>query len=247
MSTRLTIPALIAVACVVAVTWCYRHAAAHRRSQAVAREQFVTTSNQLAELAALKSRTPTFAASDAPTEDLTRRISKVVTATGLQASVLSNVSPDADQPAGLAKSPDGKPLYLRRSARLTLDGVTLPQLGRFLERWGSAEQGWVVTSIDLTAGSGASGGSRIKTPEGSAATGRDRPLRALLAVEAIVAVGGSGGGGGGGGTTEVGSPTNSGAQESRIGARTPATHSQRDPLRKDPAVEGRTKGIEEHP
>ncbi|MCG3123897.1 MAG: hypothetical protein GIKADHBN_02335 [Phycisphaerales bacterium] len=240
--STVVLPVLVGVGAVIAISWSYQYASQQRRAHAAARDLYLATSGQLGELASLKARYPAFAASDAPTEDLTRRVSRVISAAGLASSVLSNVSPDSDQPASSATSAGGTPLYLRRSARLTLEGVTMPQLGRFLEAWRTAEPGWVVTSIDLAATSGSSGGSRIKTPEGGAAPGRDRPLRALLAVEAIVAAGT-------GAEAEApgtGLPTSQGTlepRESDAGGR--AARRQPDTLPDDPGVNGRAELIEE--
>ncbi|MCK6476468.1 MAG: hypothetical protein L6Q35_06525 [Phycisphaerales bacterium] len=241
----LAVPVLIGIACIGAVTWSYRHASEQRSAHATARDLYLATSSQLTELATLRAAWPAFAASDAPSEDLTRRVSRVISAAGLASSVLSNVSPDSDQPAGSAKSPGGTPLYLRRSARLSLDGVTLPDLGRFLEAWRKAEPGWVVTSIDLSATSGTSGGSRIKTPENGSTSGRDRHLRALLAVEAIVATsdGSTRSPAGDGTASRV-----SGEGDRRTGAsptRPPAASGNRDSLEPDPGVNGRAELIEE--
>ncbi|GMV25103.1 MAG: hypothetical protein AMXMBFR58_11340 [Phycisphaerae bacterium] len=239
------VPLLVGIACIGAVTWSYGHASEQHKAHAAARDLYLATSSQLTELATLRAARPGFAASDAPSEDLTRRVSRVISAAGLASSVLSNVSPDSDQPAGSAKSPGGTPLYLRRSARLTLDGVTLPQLGRFLEAWRAAEPGWIVTSIDLSAASGTSGGSRIKSPENGSTTGRDRHLRALLAVEAIVAAGDRST------PSPVGDATASrasGEGDRRPAAppvRPPAASGNRNSLEPDPGVNGRAELIQE--
>ncbi|MCL4743435.1 MAG: hypothetical protein KJZ54_14660 [Phycisphaerales bacterium] len=100
---------------------------------------------------------------------LARRVGAALAAAGLDAGTLADLSPEAHLPsAGL----------VRRRATLTLTGVTLPEVGRFLAAWREAEPGWTVTAADLTPES-----SRTAPP------GADRPLRAVLTVEALFASG----------------------------------------------------------
>ncbi len=176
------------LACVTALGWT-GNAALQRLAEArSARQEYENTAGQLAELKSLRNRSPVFSAADVPGEDLTRRVTRAINSAGLPTATLSSLTPEADQPASSARTQDNKPLYLRRSARLTLDAVTLPQLGRFLEAWRAAEPGWVVSSIDLsstptpTSGSGA--GSRVNAVHPA---NRELPLRVLLTIEAVVA------------------------------------------------------------
>lgn len=108
--------------------------------------------------------------SDARDESpLARRVGAALASAGLDAGTLADLSPEAHLPsAGL----------VRRRGTLTLTGVTLPEVGRFLAAWREAEPAWTVTAADLTPES-----SRAAPP------GADRPLRAVLTVEALFAAG----------------------------------------------------------
>ncbi|MCK6458213.1 MAG: hypothetical protein L6Q92_17000, partial [Phycisphaerae bacterium] len=127
----------------------------------------------------------------------------------------------------------------------TLDGVTLPDLGRFLEAWRKAEPGWVVTSIDLSAASGTSGGSRIKTPENGSTSGRDRHLRALLAVEAVVAASDGSTPSPAGDATASRASGEGDRRRATPPVRPPAASGNSDSSEPDPGVNGRAELIEE--
>ncbi|MBK9189389.1 MAG: hypothetical protein IPM33_10590 [Phycisphaerales bacterium] len=60
----------------------------------------------------------------------------------------------------------------RRRTTLTLTGIALPQIGRFLDDWRTTEPAWIPVSIDLAPMGG-------KPPE----TGGDLPLRAVIGLE----------------------------------------------------------------
>ncbi|MCC6678649.1 MAG: hypothetical protein IT436_16060 [Phycisphaerales bacterium] len=113
-----------------------------------------------------------------PTDtSLAQEVSAAMAAAGLPPSSLANLSPDTgtDVPGAIG--------LVRLRAGLTLNNITLPQVGRFLSEWrrrqpAPAPAGWTVTAIDLTPETG--GDKRV---------GGDLPLRAVLSLEAIVAKG----------------------------------------------------------
>lgn len=102
---------------------------------------------------------------------LAPRVTASLQLAGLPTGVLVSLSPEADT---LVASDDGVRV-VRRRATLVLSGVTLPQLGRFLEGWRIAEPAWTPVSIDLSPLGG-------KGPE----AGGDAPLRTTVVVEALV-------------------------------------------------------------
>ncbi|MCW5775668.1 MAG: hypothetical protein KIS87_04380 [Phycisphaeraceae bacterium] len=116
-------------------------------------------------IAELRLALPPHAEHDAA--PLARRVGVALAAAGLPAAALSDLSPESNlRSAGV----------VGRRATLTLTGVTLPELGRFLAAWRDAEPAWTVTAADLT-------------PESSRTTppGGDRPLRAVLTLETLFA------------------------------------------------------------
>ena len=185
MTPRTTVLLAVALASsVTTVAWLASrafHAASELESQ---RQRITAVVAKVAELDELRQRVQVVTIAQAQDEDLTRRVTKTLASAGLPAAALSSVTPDADQPAG--RTSQGNAAFIRRSARLTLDGLTLPQLGRFLEAWRSSTEGrgWTVAAIDITQGTSEQN-TRIKNA-GQETPRRDQPLRVLLAVQAIV-------------------------------------------------------------
>lgn len=99
---------------------------------------------------------------------LAARVSGVLAASGLGQSCLAGLSPESV----VQRSEAGTALRVR--ATLTLQSVTLPQVGRFIAEWRSRHPAWTLTSIDLAPDAGA----KI-TP------GSDLLIRAVLVVESI--------------------------------------------------------------
>lgn len=139
-------------------------ARAHARRELALAHDAARDARRIAEL---RAALPTHDAHDgAP---LARRVGAALAAAGLAAGTLADLSPEAHLPsAGV----------VRRRATLTLTGVTLPEVGRFLAAWREAEPSWTVTAADLT-----------PEPSRTAPPGADRPLRAVLTVEALFAAG----------------------------------------------------------
>jgi hypothetical protein len=126
---------------------------------------------QVQNLAGLEPLTHAWAARKRPESGLAARLGDTLAACGLPPSALSAVSP---QPEVTLSGPDQRDRLNRQRAGFTLAPVTLPQLGAFLEAWRAREPYWTVASIDLA-------------PDTSdkAAPGRDLPLRATIALDAV--------------------------------------------------------------
>lgn len=99
---------------------------------------------------------------------LTQRLTAALTQARLPPAALSNLTPEPPSP-----SPE-QPGLQRQRATLSLTGLSLPQLGAFLEAWRTAEPAWTITRIDLA-------------PQGGPApsAGGDLPLRTGLTLEAL--------------------------------------------------------------
>lgn len=179
---------VLCVVCVAMVAWFGQGALAARTQHHDAVGTYEQTDAALRELRGLQSRQPGFVELGQEGEDLTRRVTRVLTSAGLGANTLTSLTPEADQPASSARTSEGKPVYLRKSARITLDGITMGQFGRFMDAWRTSADGagWTISTIDLSPGM-EQGGSRIKSPAAaaSASSNRDQHLRANLTIEAI--------------------------------------------------------------
>jgi hypothetical protein len=88
-----------------------------------------------------------------PGDDVMSLTTRVLDAAHVPAARLRSVQPEADRT--LADDRDG-----RRAAtvRLSLEPLTVPELGAFLAAWRSSQQVWSVSRIDLNAAPAAAGG-----------------------------------------------------------------------------------------
>ncbi len=110
---------------------------------------------------------------DVPAASLATRVSGVLSAAGLSQSNLAGLSPES----AAQRSDAGT--ALRRRATLTLQSLTLRDLGRFIGEWRVREPAWTVTSIDLAPVSNAT------PPHDKPAPGADLPIRVVLVVETL--------------------------------------------------------------
>jgi hypothetical protein len=162
------IGAVVIAGAAVAVT---APTAARARDDAAAAQASLRDAARNAELiSTLRTQAP-----DAITGDshggLTPRVTAALERAGLPAGALASLSPEAESQvvsqAGVRVS--------RRRATLTLAGVTLPAVGRFLDTWRAAEPAWTPTSIDVAPAGGQ-----------AAEAGGDLPLRAVIVIESVV-------------------------------------------------------------
>jgi len=165
----------------VALTVAGRAALTAREQARVSVASFRGLSERVREFDRLQARAAPWPRRSGPEGGLAQEVSAVLAAAGLPPSAMTSLSPDN----GTALPGDVGLTQLR--AGLTLNNITLPQLGRFLAEWRRRQHGpgsWTVTAIDLSP----------ETESGKAAapgtTARDLPLRAVMNLESIVAEGG---------------------------------------------------------
>lgn len=94
---------------------------------------------------------------------LAGKVARALADAGLPASALQSLSPEAE-------STDKG--VVRQHATLTLSGPSLPQVGRFMDAWRTAEPQWIISGLDLS-------------PAGTAAPGADVPLRTVITLDAV--------------------------------------------------------------
>jgi hypothetical protein len=144
------------------------------RARACATEdlsRLALVSRQAGELTSLRTSAPAWMLRTRPPTGLTPRITAALAASGLPAAAVSSVSPESESPVG------DSDLKARRSrATLTLAGITLPQLGAFLQAWRSREPQWTISSLDLVPQAG--------QPKAES-TGGDLPLRVVIGMETL--------------------------------------------------------------
>lgn len=143
MTPAMKQPALLLLAlvpCVAIVAWAGQRAlAAHDRLDAAQRHHEKVIKS-VALIDQLRNTTPS--ASPKPPPNVSGQVADVLVEAGLAPALLTNLAPEAETSVG--------PRYRRQAARLTLEPVTLPDLGRFLKVWRSTRPEWTVVSITIS-------------------------------------------------------------------------------------------------
>lgn len=166
------LPWSIAVALGAAGLWIAgsRASAAHAEAvrERIALEALAAKAGELARLRAALPPIPP-RADAAP---LSERLPATLAACGLPAAVLAGVAPGGE---ATVKSADGAPRARRTSATVSLQGLTLPQLGRVLEAWRAGGSGWTPVRLELAPLPGQRPGP----------AGGDLPLRVTMGLERL--------------------------------------------------------------
>ncbi len=143
MTPAMKHPALLLLAlvpCVVVAGWAGQCAlAAHDRLDA-AQHHHESVTKSVALIDQLRNTAPS--ASPKPPPNVSGQVADALVEAGLAPALLTNLAPEAETSVG--------PRYRRQAARLTLEPVTLPDLGRFLKVWRSTRPEWTVASITIS-------------------------------------------------------------------------------------------------
>lgn len=173
MSARTILAWTLALgASLAALGYSATRAAAARTSAIQAHARLTRATHDAQRLADLNARIAAASGPRKPASGLAPRIGAVLTRCGLPASCLTSLSPEGEQPVS---SHEGQPRLKRQRATLVLGGLTLPQLGAFLDAWRRAEPEWTISTLDV--------GPQAGNPQAPA--GGDLPLRATLTLESV--------------------------------------------------------------
>lgn len=167
--TRVFVWAILVMSAIV-LAWSGHRWAMARTEANIAIRQLALVSADAKEIASIKASSPPESRRPRPAPGLATRVADVVSKADLRQAALQNLSPETESAAGAG--------LRRQAAKITMDGMTLSELGRFLNEWRNAEPMWTVCSIDITP-------TPAKTRKASGPT--DRPLRAVLGIETIFA------------------------------------------------------------
>jgi hypothetical protein len=163
---------LVMCASAVLLCWAGQRYYAARSDSRVALRQLDLVRADAEAIADLRAAAPPESRRHRPPPGLATRLGDVISKAGLPPSSLQNLTPETESAYGSAG-------LKRQVAKLTLDGLTLPELGCFLQEWRTAQPLWTVSSIDITPAS-----ARMLATPGHAT---DRPLRATITIETIFA------------------------------------------------------------
>ncbi len=127
------------------------------------------TIEQVSEITALRAK-PHASPPMERSGPLAQRVGEALAEAGLPSETLTQLA--AESAGASSRHPSVEPV--RRRATLTLSGLTLADLGRYLGLWREREPAWIVTGVEIT-------------PEHArdAAPGSDLPIRAVVRMETI--------------------------------------------------------------
>jgi hypothetical protein len=157
---------LLAACSIATLAWAGHRYWLARADANLAMLQLQRVTADVNDIAALRTAAPPESRRPRPTSGLGAKIGDVIAKAGLPQSCLQSLSPETESPVGNAG-------LRRQLAKLTLEGLTLPELGAWLAEWRTAQPQWTVASIEITPAS-----QRV-----SKAT--ERPLRALIGIETV--------------------------------------------------------------
>jgi hypothetical protein len=136
-----------------AVAWCAQVYARARGGAERTEARLVAAARAGAELMELRRAAPPELRRGAPEPGIAARLGEAVARAGVPRGAVRAVTPEAETRVG------GEGAGLRRAAaRVTLEPVTVPQLGRVLQEWRTAEPSWRVAGLDLAALAGKASG-----------------------------------------------------------------------------------------
>ncbi len=148
------IAAIALLASIVAIGWTGTRYAAARRERSRAEVLHDRIASDAAEIARLRTSRSAIAAAARPQPNLSGQVNDVLVEAALSPAVLTSLTPEPDAPVNPGSAPTSgrAATYRRQTARLTLDPLTMPDLGRFLSSWSKGQPDWTVASITITPG-----------------------------------------------------------------------------------------------
>lgn len=141
--------ALSLCSCVVA-TGCYRKSVAARRA---AGEHLATVTSQVDELNQLRSRVEMVSWSKRPTQSLLSEINSALGEAGIPSDRLQQLSEDGTTdlaPSGNSGSQSSGRKLQQQVVTVSLDGIDLPRVGRFLTGWQAKQSPWKPILLELS-------------------------------------------------------------------------------------------------
>ena len=142
--TRRAVLAVLVACAVGAFVLALRAKGLAMARDSVARERAALerTDADLRELAALRDEREVVAAQKRPTQDVIAQVNAVLRDAGLPTTRLKDLQPEADQPLS------GR--YRSQTIRLSLDHLSIEDVGALLAAWRAARTVWTPRAIELT-------------------------------------------------------------------------------------------------
>lgn len=146
--------ALVLAACCLAVAWSAQRwlsARAGRQAVTASLEALVRDAQEVLDLSAKQER---IAARERPTQDVIAQVNSVLAEVGIPTGGteghFKSLTPESDSLVTAAAANVKGPRYKKQSLRLTLDDLSMDQVGSFLLHWRQAQEVWMPSRIELT-------------------------------------------------------------------------------------------------
>lgn len=135
--------AMLALASMIAVGVLSTRAFAARSAARASLDHHAQVLALVNDLTQLRSRKAVQSGGRHPQPGLANQITDALISSGVPVGSLTNVSPESESTV------QGAPDLRRQIARLALEPITLPALGRFLSTWRSNHPEWTIAAIQL--------------------------------------------------------------------------------------------------
>ncbi len=132
---------------------------AEARSQlAVGRSSLVRIADSAQRIVDLRGAHQRIAEHKRPEQDVIARVSAALTQAGMAAEHFGGLRPESD--AALAGTGHTGVAYRRQSVRVSLNDLSIAQLGAFLSQWSATQRLWTPTRTELTPAGSRQGSDR---------------------------------------------------------------------------------------
>jgi len=136
----------VALSGLVAVAWSGARFLSARGELNTAQARYTSVATSIDEIQRLRQTQATIASAAKPQPNLSGQIADVLVEAGLSPNLLTNLTPEPDAAVTLGTSHG----YRRQVARLTLESISMPDLGRFLGSWTNSQPEWTISAITIT-------------------------------------------------------------------------------------------------
>ncbi len=119
-----------------------------RSELTAARSSLVRIADSAQHIVDLRGEQERIAEHKRPEQDVIARVNTTLAETGIPPEHFGGLRPESD--AALAGSGHTPIAYRRQSVRVSLNDLSIAQLGAFLSQWSATQQLWTPTRIELT-------------------------------------------------------------------------------------------------
>jgi len=138
--------ASVGVASLIAMAWSGARCLSARGESNTARARYTSIAANIREIERVRQTQANIASAAKPQPNLSGQIADMLVEAGLSPNLLTNLTPEPDAAVTLGTSHD----YRRQVARLTLEPISMPNLGRFLGSWSNSQPEWTISAITIT-------------------------------------------------------------------------------------------------